>query len=241
MSDDAHTCVCDSDGCPRARVALAPRSVAAVARAPRPGRAVAAVPWSGLAMAVPISVARWRQLPDPKGEQRRSPVRASGGIPGASRQTRGDNTPKAGEQATPPRRASSDGAARGTRFERHHGRREVRTATIARDILLSSAVWAARVTTSICSCVVDDVLRQLPHLLRVMSFDYCVLVLPQARFTLKTIRFYDWTRSSYISLLHAYFLHAHWKGNSLIYGVCNYHKNQIKSFMFVTTIFLHLP
>jgi hypothetical protein len=57
MSDDAHTCVCDSDGCPRARVAAVPRSVAAVARAPRPGCAVAAVPRSGLAVVVPKSVA----------------------------------------------------------------------------------------------------------------------------------------------------------------------------------------
>jgi hypothetical protein len=98
-------------------------------------------------------------------------------------------------------------------------------------------------------------------------FDYCVLCLPRILFTLKTIWFYAWTRSSYISLLHAYFLHAHWKGNSLIYVVRNYHKkqiiyvrkcqictfvpnsrmfiiiikNQIKSLMFVNVRFLRLP
>jgi hypothetical protein len=44
-----------------------------------------------------------------------------------------------------------------------HGRREVRAAMITRDILRSGAVWAAQVTTYICACVIDDVLRPLPH------------------------------------------------------------------------------
>jgi hypothetical protein len=61
-----------------------------------------------------------------------------------------------------PRCASSDGATRGARFERCHGRREVGAAMIARGILRSGAVQAGRVMTSICSCVVDDVLWQLP-------------------------------------------------------------------------------
>jgi hypothetical protein len=89
-----------------------------------------------------------------------------------------------------PRRASSDDAARGARFERRHGRREVRAPTIARDIILrSSAVRAARLTASICAYVVDDVLWQLPPSI-VLSFDYYVLCLPHALFTLKDVPFY---------------------------------------------------
>jgi hypothetical protein len=38
---------------------------------------------------------------------------------------------------------------------------------------------------------------------------------------LKIVRFYAETRGSYISLLHAYFLHTHWKDNFLIYVVRN--------------------
>jgi hypothetical protein len=38
---------------------------------------------------------------------------------------------------------------------------------IARDILRSGAVWAARVTTYICACVINDVLQPLPHPIRV--------------------------------------------------------------------------
>jgi hypothetical protein len=56
--------------------------------------------------------------------------------------------------------------ARGS-SERRHGRREMRAAMIARDILQSGAVWAARVTTYICACVIDDVLRPLPPSIRV--------------------------------------------------------------------------
>jgi hypothetical protein len=51
--------------------------------------------------------------------------------------------------------------------EWRHGRREMRAAMIARDILRSGAVWAARVTTYICACVIDDVLRPLPPSIRV--------------------------------------------------------------------------
>jgi hypothetical protein len=66
----------------------------------------------------------------------------------------------------------------------------MRAAMIARDILRSGAVWAARVTIYICAGVIDDVLRPLPPSIRVFFFDYCVLCLPQVLFTLKTIRFY---------------------------------------------------
>jgi hypothetical protein len=44
----------------------------------------------------------------------------------------------------------------------------MRAAMIARDILRSGAVWAARVTTYICVCVIDDVLRPLPPSIRVL-------------------------------------------------------------------------
>jgi hypothetical protein len=43
----------------------------------------------------------------------------------------------------------------------------VRAATIARDILRSGAVLAARVTTYICACVIDDVLQRLSPPIRV--------------------------------------------------------------------------
>jgi hypothetical protein len=39
---------------------------------------------------------------------------------------------------------------------------------ITRDILRSGAVWAARVMTYICACVIDDVVRPLPPLIRVL-------------------------------------------------------------------------
>jgi hypothetical protein len=73
---------------------------------------------------------------------------------------RGGGTSKASEQAAPL------DVARGS-SERRHGRCEVRAAMIARDILRSGAVWMARVTAYICACVIDDVLRPLPHLIGV--------------------------------------------------------------------------
>jgi hypothetical protein len=90
-------------------------------------------------------------------------VRTSGGVSRAPRRRHFQGQRASGA----PRRASSDGDARGARFERRHGRREVRATTIARDILQSSAVRAARVTTYICACIVDDVLRRLPPPIRV--------------------------------------------------------------------------
>jgi hypothetical protein len=75
---------------------------------------------------------------------------------------------KAGEQAAPldVRVAMTTHEARGSN-ERRHRRREVRAAMIACDMLRSGAVWTARVTTYICACVIDDVLRPLPPSIRV--------------------------------------------------------------------------
>jgi hypothetical protein len=129
-----------------------------------------------------------------------------------------------------PRRASSDDATQDARFERCHGRREVRAATIAHDILRSGTIWVARVTTSIYACVVDDVLQRLPPLIHIVFRLLCFMTTTYTIYANNfNLWFYAWTQSSYISLLHAYFLHAHWKDNSLIYVVRNYHKksNQI--------------
>jgi hypothetical protein len=62
--------------------------------------------------------------------------------------------------------ATATHEARGS-SERRHRRRKVRATMMARDILRSGAVWAARVTTYICAYVIDDVLRPLPPLIRV--------------------------------------------------------------------------
>jgi hypothetical protein len=145
-----------------------PRSVDAVAAAPWSGHAVAAVPRSGVVAAVPRSV---EAAHHPEGERRRAPVRASGGVPGAPRRRHSEG----GWASGAPRRASSDGAAGGARFERRHGRREVHISTIVRGILRSGIVRAARVTTSICACVVDDVLRQLPPPIRVVFRLLCFM------------------------------------------------------------------
>jgi hypothetical protein len=112
----------------------------------------------GVVAVVPSSVTRWLRLPDLEGERLWDPVRASGGVPGAPRRRHSQGRRASGAL----RRASSDGAARGVRIKRRHRRRRVRAETIARDILRSDVVQEGRVTTSICSCVVDDVLRRLP-------------------------------------------------------------------------------
>jgi hypothetical protein len=83
--------------------------------------------------------------------------------------------PQGGRASGVPRRASSDGAAGGTRFKRRHGRHEVRTTTIASDILRSGASLAARVMTSICSYVVDDVLQRLPPLIHIVFRLLCFM------------------------------------------------------------------
>jgi hypothetical protein len=62
--------------------------------------------------------------------------------------------------------ATATHEARGS-SERRHGRREMRPAMIARDILRSGAVWAARVTTYICACVINDVRQPLRPSIRV--------------------------------------------------------------------------
>jgi hypothetical protein len=118
-----------------------PRPVAAVDMARRPGRAVAAVP---------RSVAWWRWLLNLEGKRRRPRG------PEAGKRQRHS---QGGRASGTPRRATSDGTTRGTRFERRHGRHEMRAATVARDILRSVAVRAARVMTSIRSYVLDGVLR----------------------------------------------------------------------------------
>jgi hypothetical protein len=86
----------------------------------------------------------------------------------ASLRPRGGGTSKADEQAAPVdvRVATATHEARGS-SERHHGRREMHAVMIARDILRSGAVWATRVTTYICACIIDDVLRTLPSSIRV--------------------------------------------------------------------------
>jgi hypothetical protein len=88
-------------------------------------------------------------------------MRASDDVPRAPRRRHSQG----GRVSGAPRHASSDGVARGTRFERRHIRREVHATTIARDILRSGVVRAVRLTTSICVCVVD-VLRRLPPPIR---------------------------------------------------------------------------
>jgi hypothetical protein len=86
----------------------------------------------------------------------------------ASPRPRGGGTYKASEQVAPVdvRVAMVTHEARSS-SERRHGRREMRAAMIARDILRSGTVWAARVTTYICACVIDDVLRLLPPSIRI--------------------------------------------------------------------------
>jgi hypothetical protein len=86
----------------------------------------------------------------------------------ASPRLQGGDTSKAGEQAVPidVRIATVTHEARGS-SERRHERREMRATMIVRDILRSGAFWVARVTTYICACVIDDVLRPLPPSIRV--------------------------------------------------------------------------
>jgi hypothetical protein len=113
-------------------------------------------------------------------------MRASSGVPKAPRRRHFQ-----GRRASDARRrASSEGDTWGPMFERATSRK-------ARDARSDDHAWH-------------------PPIQRSFLFDYCVLCLPHVLFTLKTVRFYAWTRTSYISLLH-----AHWKGNSLIYVVRN--------------------
>jgi hypothetical protein len=203
----------------------------AVAPAPQLRRTVAVVPRSWIVATVPKSVARWRWLPDPEGERR------WGRCAGKRRHPRG---PKAGEQAaspdvrvvTAPQEArGSSGVTEGTRCAQLRSR--VTSSDPAH--LWRPEWWPPSVLMSSMTSSSDYLLWFI------LYFDYCVLCLPHALLLLKNVRFYAWRRSSYISLLHAYFLHAHWKDNSLIYAIRNYHKKQFKSFMFVIARFLRLP
>jgi hypothetical protein len=142
-----------------AAVAAAPRprrAVVAVAAAPLPRRAVVEILRSGIEAAVPRSAAA---APRSRGRATTVPLCGQAAAsPGPPRRRHFQ-----GRRANDvPRCASSDGDTRGVRFERRHGRCEVRAATIAHDILRSGAVRAARMTTYICAYVVDDVLRRLP-------------------------------------------------------------------------------
>jgi hypothetical protein len=131
--------------------------VAAVAVAPRPRHAVAAVPRP--AVAAPDPEGERRQRPcaattDPRpvaatpltrravAEVPRSAARPLCGQAAASPKHRGGDTSKADEQATPVdvRVATATHEARCS-SERRHGRREMRAAMIARDILRSSEVF----------------------------------------------------------------------------------------------------
>jgi hypothetical protein len=124
-----------------------------------------------------------------------------------------------------PRRASSDDDPWDTRFERAASRK-------ARGARNDDRVWHPSIRRSLGGPS-DDLHLCLCHRRRPPAttssdscflFDYCVVCLLHVLFTLKTVWFYVWTWSSYISLLHTYFLHAHWKYNSLIYVVRNYYK-----------------
>jgi hypothetical protein len=140
-------------------------------------------------------------------------MRASGGVPEAPRRRHFQ-----GQRASGARRcASRDGDAWGARFERAASRK-------ARDARNDDRAWHPPIQRSLGGPR-DDLHLCLCHRRRPPAttsfdscflFDYCVLCLPYVLFTLKTVRSYAWTQSSYISLLH-----AHWKGNSLIYVVRN--------------------
>jgi hypothetical protein len=123
---------------------------------------VAEVPRSGVVAAVSRSVAA---APRSRGRATAGPLCEQAV---ASPRPRGGGTSKAGEQATPVdvRVATATHEARGS-SERRHGRRELHTMMIVRDILRSGAIWVARVTIYICACVIDDVLRPLSRSIRV--------------------------------------------------------------------------
>jgi hypothetical protein len=119
--------------CPCA-VAAVPRPVAAT---PLPRRAVAEVPRSGVVTAVPRS----------RGRATAGPLCGQAAV---SPKPRGGGTSKAGEQATPVDvRATTTHEARCS-SERRHGRREMRAAIIARDILVTPQVFI------VCSTTIAD-------------------------------------------------------------------------------------
>jgi hypothetical protein len=128
-------------------------------------------------------------------------VRASGGVPEAPRRRQFQ-----GRRASEARRhASRDDDAWGTMFERAASRK-------ARDARRDDHAWHPLIRRNL-SDPSDDLHLYLCHRRRPSAttsfdscflFDYCVLCLPHVLFTLKTVRFYAWTRTSYTSLLHAH-------------------------------------
>jgi hypothetical protein len=141
-------------------------------------------------------------------------VRACDGVPGP---WDGD-TSKADEQATPldVRVATATHEARGSSGVTEGARCAQRRSRMTS----SDPAQFGRPEWRHTSVIMSSTTSSGDYLLRfVCFFDYCVLCLPHVLFTLKIVRFYALTRSLYISLMHAYFLHAHWKGNSLIYVV----------------------
>jgi hypothetical protein len=151
--------------------------------------------------------------PIQRASDNRALVRASGGVPEAPKRRHFQGRRASGAR----RRASSDGDAWGTRFERAASRK-------ARDARSVDRAWHPPIQR-ILGGPSDDLHLCFCHRRRPPTttsfdscflFDYCVLCLPHVLFTLKTVRFYAWTRSSYTSSLH-----AHWKDNFLIYDVRN--------------------
>jgi hypothetical protein len=156
-------------GCPIARAAVDPRPVAMVAAAPRPRHAVAAVlrppaaapdpegerrqcPCTVAAVSRPVAATPLPRravaevprsgvvaaVPRSRGRATAGPLCGQAAV---SPKPRGDGTYKAGEQATPVDvRATATHEARCS-SERRHGKREMRAAMIARDILRSGAVF----------------------------------------------------------------------------------------------------
>jgi hypothetical protein len=151
-------------------------------------------------------------------------MQASGGVPEAPRRRHFQGRRASGAR----RRASSDGDAWGVRFERAVSRtaRDARSDDRAWHLSIRCSLGAPSDNLHLCLCH----RRRPPATTSFDScflFDYCVLCLPHLLFTLKTVRFYAWTRSSYISLLH-----AHWKDNSLIYVVRNLRACNVNSYYF---------
>jgi hypothetical protein len=140
-------------------------------------------------------------------------VRASGGVPESPRRRHFQGRRASGAR----RRVSSDDDSWGARFEWAVSRK-------ARDARSDDHAWHPPIRRNLGGPS-DDLHLCLCHRRRPPTtisfdscflFDYCVLCLPHVLFKLKIVRLYACTRSSYISLLH-----AHWKGNFLIYVVLN--------------------
>jgi hypothetical protein len=92
---------------------------------------------------------------------------------------------------------------------------------IARDILRSGAVWAARVTTYICACVIDDVLRSLTPSIRVFL---SIIVFYAYHIYYLRLKLYDFMLEHEVHIsvycMRIFCMHIE-KCNSLIYIVRN--------------------